>query len=172
MRPGIKRALLSPLLAGLIAGTTLGHAMAANNCLEAAEAEAARLRVVQTELMIAALRCHGRGKFDSRAIYDRFVHDYAPFLTKNARILTVFFERQYGASFEHRQDRFITDVANRVSAASNLDPDFCDTAAALGKSLLASTDGALVEAGLDRPLSFDAIPPICPEVAASRLSED
>ena len=156
-------------LAGLVLLLSIGSSgtlKAANLCLNGPEARAERIRIVQTELMVAALKCRSRPELRLNETYDRFVRDFTPELIENARILSNYFRRGHGAEYEKQLDGFITGLANRISLISTRYPGFCDDAAGFGESLLAPERRAFHEVRLDDPQFIDPALPSCPAAAA------
>ncbi len=170
MPPFRTRTLITASLVLLFSAALPGTLQAASLCLTAPEARAERIRIVQTELMIAALRCTSRPELRLKETYDRFVRDFTPQLVENARILSNSFKRRYGAAHQEQLDSFITGLANRISLVSGRDPGFCEAAAGFGGALLASGRRAFPEARLDDPLLIEPDLPLCPTVAAQPIA--
>ncbi|MFQ5534848.1 MAG: hypothetical protein ACE5EM_08530 [Sphingomonadales bacterium] len=162
MKRSIGRVFAVSSLALLLTAAIPGEIMAASDCVTSAQAKAARIRAVQTELMVAALKCDNRPGMALRDSYNQFVERFSPILVAQARILTGHFKHQFGADFERHQDRFITGLANRISIASNRDPGFCRSADTFVQSLLAS---ASATSQLDTPLLVEPKLKVCPAVA-------
>ena len=170
MPPFRTRTLIVAGLVLLFSAALPGTLRAAGLCLTAPEARAERIRIVQTELMIAALRCTSRPELRLNETYDRFVHDFTPQLVENARILSSYFKRRYGTAHQQRLDSFITGLANRISLISGRDPGFCEAAAEFGESLLAPQQRAFPEVRLDDPQLIEPDLPLCPVVAAQPVA--
>lgn len=170
MPPFRTRTLITAVLVFLFSAGLPGTLQAAGLCLTAAEARAERIRIVQTELMIAALKCASRPELRLNETYDRFVRDFKPQLVENARILSNYFKRRHGVAHQQELDSFITGLANRISLISGRDPGFCDAAAGFGSALPAPERRAFPEARPDDPQLIEPDLPLCPTVAAQPIA--
>ena len=85
----------------------------AATCANSKDLEALGVRVLQTELMVAALTC---GQQDQ---YNTFVKTYKGELVKHGRALRSLFKRVYGSSHKRRLNGFVTKLANDSSQRSN-----------------------------------------------------
>lgn len=110
-------------LAALVLAASPARA-AAPICAAPAEATALAGRLVQTELMIAALSC------DAQARYNAFVRRFQPELAASNKRLVDFFRRHYGPQGFARTNDYVTRTANETSERSlrQID-DFCAAAA-------------------------------------------
>ena len=81
-------------------------------CAEPKEETALRTRLLQTELMVAALTC------DMKTQYNAFVAKFEPELVPQGLTLRSFFKRLYGSKGENELTSFVTAVANQRSAES------------------------------------------------------
>ena len=115
----MKRLGLSRLrpVTGVLAVTAVlaGSGAAAAECARPQELHALNTRVLQTELMVAALAC------GYQAGYNRFVGAFRHDLVEHGGTLRAYFRRQYGSEGQTRLDHFITRLANEESGRSNLD---------------------------------------------------
>ncbi len=84
---------------------------ASKRCARPAERTALELRVLQSELMVAALTC------DYQVSYNAFVTKFQPTLSKQGPVLKKYFQRVKGDS-TRSLDRFITSLANGASQLS------------------------------------------------------
>ncbi|MEO5375834.1 MAG: hypothetical protein H7840_16500 [Alphaproteobacteria bacterium] len=95
------------------------NARAAPLCAQPAEQPALNARVVQTQLMVAALTCEQRDR------YNAFVQKFSPQLAESGQTMKAVFKRQYGRSAENQMNQFVTRLANDASARSRTTPGFC-----------------------------------------------
>jgi hypothetical protein len=89
------------------------------------EREAVSFRLLQTELMVAALSC---GREDYRSQYNTFVLRFRPALRTNGRALRAIFKRTYGRRGKRRLDAYVTRLANEASVRSMQNDAFCESA--------------------------------------------
>ena len=169
MQSSVTTVLAATFLSALVITTTVQPAIAAANCLSAAEAKAERVRIVQTELMVAGLKCTSRPELGLGQTYDRFVHRFTSVLVENAAVLSAYFERHYGTAYEHHQDKYIVGLADRISLISNRYRGFCEAVAAFGVALLDSGDND-AEARLDDPVFTEPGTRLCRSLAANPIS--
>lgn len=92
--------------------TPISSAFAANQCANFREKEALDVRVLQTELMVAALSC------GERVRYNDFVRRYQPQLKERSKDLRDYFSRIYKNKGEQRLNNFVTKLANQASKNS------------------------------------------------------
>src|SRR5512135_3477620 len=106
----------------------------ADTCASAAEKTAFDTRVLQSELMVAALSC------GENARYNNFVKKFESELVANGKALRGYFARNYGKSGEDLLDRFITRIANNAATRRMQQPmpQYCASAVTLFTSVLAS----------------------------------
>lgn len=108
-----------------------GTASQAAVCATAPEEAALEMRVLQSELMVAALTCSQRDSYNAFA--KRFKAD----LGQHGKALRGFFKRHYGASGKKRLDRFVTRIANESSQRSMRNSGaYCADADALYRTVL------------------------------------
>ncbi|MEP4379037.1 MAG: hypothetical protein ABJ215_00040 [Alphaproteobacteria bacterium] len=74
---------------------------------------AVRARVVQSEMMVAALSCGLRNQ------YNAVVAEFETELVSHGRVLRSMFTRTHGAGGQLALDRFVTKLANDASSRSN-----------------------------------------------------
>ncbi len=100
------------------------------------EAAAVNARLLQTEMMVAALTC------DLRPQYNTAIRTFETELVRHGQVLRKMFRRNHGAGGQRQLDKYITRLANDASARSNRDRlGFCRTAASLFDNVLASRSG-------------------------------
>ena len=99
-----------------------GAALAQPSCINGTEEGTLQFRLIQTELMVAALSCRGAG-YDQR--YASFVNRYSSALNVNGRQLQSYFRKYYGGSATSTMDRYVTAIANDASQRSMTQANFC-----------------------------------------------
>lgn len=129
------------IVAGTCGVIALSMAMpaAAQNCWNGAVMKAAKVRDLQTLLMVGALQCR-TSQHDVLGPYNRFVKAHRVAISVHNETLKSHFKRAGNA---RGYDSFTTGLANGRSADS-IDPDFCRETAALAERL-ASASQAEVE---------------------------
>jgi hypothetical protein len=104
---------LARFVAGAMTALFAGLQVAqAATCALADEATALNTRVLQSELMVAALTC------GENARYGAFVKKFEPILVANGNALRHYFKRAYGGAGETRMNRMVTQLANAASMRS------------------------------------------------------
>jgi hypothetical protein len=96
-----------------------------SNCLRVTEVEPLKVRLFQTELMVAALTCK------RRTDYNQVIAQFGDELASRGRSLKVIFKRLYGTDAEPALNRFVTRLANEASLRSLHTADYCSGASAL-----------------------------------------
>ena len=115
---------------GLVAGPVM-QARAAD-CYTPAETAAVDVRMLQSELMVAALACRDSNpELGMVAGYNEFVRRLSAPLVRNSKLLQSHFKKAYGASGEHRFEAFETALANAASKSSMASNTYCENAATL-----------------------------------------
>lgn len=112
MRCVSSRVLAHLGIAAAIVCTPIAAEAAGKSCARPAERTALELRVLQSELMVAALTC------DYQADYNAFVTRFQPVLSKQGVALRGYFKRTYGGNGVRFLDSFITKMANAASQLS------------------------------------------------------
>jgi hypothetical protein len=91
-------------------------------CLDEAEHNAVRARILQNSLATATLTCLGANRARLlEAKYNQFVQRYNPEYAENARVL-----RQIAARRGRNFDVMNTDMANQAAAQLSADAQFCN----------------------------------------------
>lgn len=127
----------------------------ADSCAGSVEQIALNSRALQTELMVAALSCGNRIR------YNAFVIKYRGDLVKHGRSLQSFFQRKHGAAGRKNLNTFITRLANEASQRSSIThAAFCANSSSLFNRLLGATP-VILEKLLERssPTSSHDIAP-------------
>ncbi len=91
----------------------------AASCVRPSEEAALTARVVQTEMMVAALAC------GQQAQYNAFVVKFRDDLMTHGHTLKSLFKRVHGANAERRLATFVTKLANDASQRSREAVNFC-----------------------------------------------
>lgn len=150
--PNPKRTACGFAVAALLSIASIGAANAVepNNPTEAAAINA---RLLQTEMMVAALAC------DLRPRYNKAMRTFEKELVGHGKVLRAIFRRSHGASAQRQLDKYITQLANDASGRSNYDRiTYCRTAASLFDDVLASPSGGFDQ--LTKKLIQEAALPI------------
>ncbi|MDP6351511.1 MAG: hypothetical protein QF926_02440 [Alphaproteobacteria bacterium] len=101
-------------------------------CASPVEQTALETRILQSELMVAALSC---GKRD---LYNGFVEKFKPVLVDRGTTLRMLFHRRHAGGAKRELDSFITRMANAASQRSFDHPEgFCGRATRLLERALA-----------------------------------
>jgi len=128
----LRRAVCGIAVASFVSVVSIGaaHAIEPRN---ASETAAVNARLLQTEMMVAALACNLRPQ------YNRAVRTFEREFVGHGTVLRKMFRRNHGASAQRHLDKYITRLANEASARSNYDRvTYCRTAASLFGDVLAS----------------------------------
>ena len=106
------------------------------------ELDAVNIRILQSEMMVAALTCDMRGN------YNRMMVKFRDELVSHGRVLRQMFRRDHGRSAQKALDGFITQLANDASIRSTrARQEFCVSAGQTFTRVL-SGEGSLAETGL------------------------
>jgi hypothetical protein len=102
-------------------------------CASDRDLAALNVRVLQTELMVAALSCGERQRYNS------FVTTYQKVLTERGQALQALFKRTHGAQGTRRMDAFVTKMANDSSQqVRDKGAEYCVFAGELFEEVLAA----------------------------------
>jgi hypothetical protein len=143
-------------------------AEAAMGCWGPTDAAAAKVRDLQSRLMVASLRCHAIGK-DVLTAYNGFVRENRATLQAANGVLKAQFTNGYGPQGESAYDSFATALANAYGGDATT-PEICDGAAAAAQEAAAAAgDADKLIAIADRYGPLRELPGgICPTIFASR----
>lgn len=115
------RALVGGVSAAMIAGSAVAEV-----CVNPREEAALAARMLQTELMVAALTCGEQSR------YNAIVGKHNRVLTDHGRDLKALFSRVYGKASTSQLTSFVTRLANEASMRSLVRAsEYCEAAAAL-----------------------------------------
>jgi len=125
----VTRRILSSLAALAVAVLPVSEAWSA--CYSPTEATAVHMRMLQSELMVAALACRDSNpELAMITKYNAFVNRHSTGLVSQNRVLERHFDRNYGPQGKRRMDTLLTALANDASKRS-MTSDFCGGAASL-----------------------------------------
>lgn len=106
------------------------------------ETDAVNVRILQSEMMVAALTCNMRNR------YNTVVVRYQGELVSHGRVLKKMFRRDHGQRAQKELDGFVTQLANDASIRSIREREaFCVNANAMFSTILAGQN-TLAETGL------------------------
>jgi hypothetical protein len=125
-------------------------------CPSQPERDAHQVRLLQTELMVAALSCTRDGASAYAPQYNAFIAKFRASLKQHAAVLKEEYRRAYGAKHEAALDRYVTQVANAASERSLQMPNYCVTVGPLFDQVLALKSGEL--AGFSQRFTFGEVP--------------
>ena len=111
----------------LVALATAQTAQADSGCWNSEQAAAARVRDLQSRLMVATLRCKAFG-IDVLAPYNSFVTVNRETLQAANGVLKAQFAAGFGSEGESAYDRFTTSLANQYGADATTDQVCAETA--------------------------------------------
>ena len=107
-------------------------------CASEGDLAALNARVLQTELMVAALSC------DERQRYNNFITSYQSVLNSRSQALQGMFKRAHGAQGMNRLNAFVTKMANDSSQqVREKGSDYCTYAGELFDEVLATNPSEL-----------------------------
>lgn len=112
----------------------------AAECAPPEVVKATQVRQLQTQLMVAALKCSHMP--EHAASYNSFVRTFGSQISESARVLMAHFKRT-SPSPQKSFDRFITQLANDASTYSINAPDFCESIGSTFASVRGLTGGEL-----------------------------
>ena len=145
-RRGVRHAIWWMAVAGTAMLGTV--AAAAQNCVLPREEAAAQTRVLISELVVAALTC------DSRKRYNAFARRFRPELVAHGTELRLYFARAHGDSGRRHLDEFVTLLANVASMRSiQTRQDYCVRTAELFDRVLATEPGELSVLAAELPFA-------------------
>jgi hypothetical protein len=119
------------------------------------------MRALQTELMVAGLKC-------SAEKFNAFTSQFRSTIKLNADRLQTLFKKTYGAAGPTRMNSFVTQLANDASQRSNgaSEKDYCRQEDRLFEQVLALTAAELEQFSAGRSLAVAAPVALCaPEPA-------
>jgi len=162
-----KRVLAKGLCAALVGGALMVAGPAqAEGCAEHEARQALELRVLQSEMMVAALTC------GQRQSYNAFVTTFKPYLKAQGANLRAFFTEQFGLITGPKHlNRMVTRLANTASQQSLVVPKqtFCERAKMRFKTVLNADAQALLHLARVNPRADSHGYKSCVEVAKTEV---
>lgn len=132
----MSKKLVAVTIASMMAGLP-SPAFAQASCRTAPELQAIAVRMLTTELMVAALGCSGTSEDSFRNRYGSFVQKFNTDLVRNGSALKTQYARHGG---ETQMNMMVTRLANLAEQRRRSDPNFCpDTDKKLNLGLAAET---------------------------------
>lgn len=126
----------------------LGGAAVAGVCASPRENAALQTRVLQSELMVAALTCGQRDKYNS------FVRRFSGELTDQGSRLKSYFSRAHGGRGTSEMNSLVTNLANEASQrAMGYRGNFCGDFGVLFDSVLNVSPPQLTDFAASRPFA-------------------
>ena len=125
-------------------------------CWTPAQVAAAKVRDLQSRLMVAALRCGAMG-VDVLGAYNRFVVANRETIQRANGVILAQFRAGYGDQAQLHYDRFATSLANAYGGDAT-DRDVCAQTAALADEAAAAAGDAGLVAIADRFGFVSALP--------------
>ena len=155
--------------AGAVALTiavVLSGSVQAENCSTRSELTVLTTRVLQAELMVAALSC---GQQD---VYANFVNKFSDMLISNGASLRAYFKTHYPANAGPALNSFVTRLANQASGRSVTTQDYCSGAAGKFAAVM-ELDGQAIMAFAQRQPHANSHGIIaCDQVANTEIAVD
>ncbi len=109
-------------------------------CKSPSETAAMQVKLLQNDLMIAALSCRAKAR------YNEFATKFRPDLVNSGRTLSNMFRRDHNGMGQVELDRFITYLANDGSArAKRIGPGYCRVTTAFFDRVLSLSSAEMVE---------------------------
>jgi len=125
------RPLLSSVAAICLVTASIADASGAA-CYTSAETTAVEVRMLQSELMVAALACRDSNpELGMISQYNDFVHRLSDKLVSHSKVLQAHFQKAFGAEGRRRLEAFVTALANDASKRSMASAGYCQNAATL-----------------------------------------
>ena len=163
-RIGLKSAL-GLAAAALVYAQPAAAAMA---CWDEHETAAAKIRDLQSRLMVATLRCRAIG-IDVLTAYNDFVRINRSTLQEANGVIKAQFDRGYGRDGQRFYDSFTTAMANQYGAHATSGQVCEETAAIAAEAVAAEGDVALLVDLADRTGGSPELPGgICPVTLTAR----
>ena len=163
-----KRSLKTALGLAAAALVWAQPASAAMSCWDRQEAEAAKIRDLQSRLMVATLRCRAYG-IDVLTAYNDFVRINRSTLQQANGVIKAQFDRGYGRDGQRFYDSFTTALANEYGGDATDDAICEQTAAIAAEAALAEGDAARLVDLADRTGRSPELPGgVCPATLTVR----
>ena len=161
------RAVASWVVAWGMALTPITNAYAAA-CYTPSEMTAVEVRMLQSELMVAALACRDSNpELGMVAQYNDFTHRLSDRLVRESKVLQAHFRRAYGAAGVSRFAAFETALANDASKRSMVSAGYCQQAATLFREAATVQHGNLDQFAAARAMELGLPVRACTATAAA-----
>jgi hypothetical protein len=134
--PGVKYGLCVAATV-MVMGAVPAHA--AMQCWNESEVAAARVRDLQSRLMVDALRCRASG-IDILGAYNEFVRSNRATLQAANAVIMAQFSRGFGRDAQTEYDRFATALANEYGAAQTSGESCAESASLAAEAVAADGD--------------------------------
>ena len=143
-------------------------ASAAMSCWNEHETAAAKIRDLQSRLMVATLRCRAMG-IDVLTAYNDFVRINRSTLQEANGVIKAQFDRGYGRDGQRFYDSFTTAMANQYGADATSGQVCEETAAVAAEAVAAEGDVARLVELADRTGASPELPGgVCPVTLTAR----
>ncbi|HLG87903.1 MAG TPA: hypothetical protein VKZ79_11995 [Alphaproteobacteria bacterium] len=148
--------LIKASAVALIGAIAMFPAAANAACVPTADQKSVGMRALQTELMVAGLKC-GAERWNS------FAKQFKTTLKSDADRLQSLFRKTYGRGGAERMNAFVTQLANDASQRSNgtAEADYCRQENQLFEQVLALTGTELERFSASRALAVPAPVALC-----------
>jgi hypothetical protein len=104
-------------------------AAAEQRCLQPVERTALNVKMLQSDLMVAALSCREVPGFDYRGAYNAFMQRNGQAISRHIATLQSYFRASYGGQWQNQFDQFVAAIANEASRQSMANVAFCSDSA-------------------------------------------
>jgi len=133
-------------LAALVAFSAGEGTAYAKSCASDKDYAALSLRVLQSDLLVAGLRCR------KPARYNEFVTKFSGELKSNGGLLKKYFSNRYGGKGTRHLDLMVTKLANDASRRTGTDTHgYCSQVPGMFDEVLALDKGSLKKYAIGRP---------------------
>lgn len=141
--------------------------LASGVCADPSERIGLEMRVLQSELMVAALTC------GQRSDYNSFITSFKPQIKKHSANLKSFFQKAYGKSATQKLNRMVTRLANQASKRSLSQPTrkFCAKSQTRFEKILSVKPMQLTQIAHANPAAGEHGFRTCIEVANKQSSD-
>ncbi len=165
MKKGALKGVLGLAAAALLYAPPASAAM---SCWDVHETAAAKIRDLQSRLMVATLRCRAMG-IDVLTAYNDFVRINRSTLQEANGVIKAQFDQGYGREGTRFYDSFTTAMANHYGADATSDTVCEDTAAVAAEAVAAEGDVARLVDLADRTGGSPELPGgVCPITLTAR----
>ncbi len=151
------------LIGGLTACVIAVAPIAANaECFTDSEWKAAHVRILQTELQVAALECANVSGASYNDKYSAFITRFHDRLKANATALKAHFLRLFGRDSDRQLDIFVTRIANDASGRTMKDMKFCANSGPAFDAALSLDTTQFEIAAVDHVTDHSEVGELCP----------